>query len=46
MQHTRVIYPVGHGGFAAEFIGDMCVAYDCGSNSNVSKQSSKERIAC
>ena len=35
MQHTRVIYPVGHGGFAAEFIGDMCVAYDCGSNSNV-----------
>lgn len=24
MQHTRVIYPVGQGGFAVEFIGDMC----------------------
>ena len=35
MQHTRVIYPVGQGGFAVEFIGDMCVAYDCGSNSSV-----------
>ena len=35
MQHTRVIYPVGQGGFAVEFIGDICVAYDCGSNSSV-----------
>lgn len=35
MQHTRVIYPVGQGGFAVEFIGEMCVAYDCGSNSSV-----------
>lgn len=35
MQHTRVIYPVGQGGFAVEYIDDMCVVYDCGSNSNI-----------
>ena len=31
MRHTRHIYAVGQGGFAIESIGDMTIAFDCGS---------------
>lgn len=30
--HHRVIFPVGHGGFAFESIGDTNVIFDCGSD--------------
>ena len=34
--HERYVFPVGHGGFAGEKIGNFVVAYDCGSLSSTS----------
>lgn len=32
MQFERHFYPVGHGGFASETLGDFTVVFDCGSD--------------
>lgn len=35
--HHRVIFPVGHGGFAFENIGNTNVIFDCGSDTTLSR---------
>ncbi len=34
LQHQRILFPVGHGGFAFERIGNCNVLFDCGSHTS------------